>query len=629
MKKTILVQLPENREITRSAKAALKGYWFISAMILFLVFLTAFITTWIVDSTPGIAKYFINGVIDTVLSIIGGLAWIKYMEDVANNTENPDFFGSSIKVALKRFAAATLAQWYASLIVFLKCFLLIVPGIIASCDYAMVPFIMVSRGDVAIADSLKLSRRLMYGHRWQYFCLLLRFVGWGILCIFTLGIGYFWLAPYAVTALWKFYRSLLPAEESPEAAELPVLKPYSGMSVTMSIVWFIIFVLLAAFKDRIAEMRAQRISEKIEQKIEQKLESKEVKPPHECTSWVLFPDVTGTNTTIVHKSRDSQSRDVTVQMSPDGESRKWIGMGSAKGKSLCMAFNSSGLAGVMNGGEKCTDNNTDKNAKSTPQQMYEIIRSCDTASQAVDMLKAFLAKGDYWHGDAGSIFLFADKKEGYIVELTAHFNTTHKFDSGYAVRANVWRHPGMEKYATTPYKTYSIESTREYVVRKAFNDALAKNKQVTVQDILNLSRETETPEGAINRRSVCCSWTNSASTFVIDRDYPDVLSTAYLCVGHPRHTVMLPVPICIKQLPKELTSPEFAAKSYKRLEKFKTRHPVPQAWLDFEKQSLADYNAALKQAKEMMKNNQKEQAEKLLNDAFSRIWKQVGTLPEM
>ena len=148
--------------------------------------------------------------------------------------------------------------------------------------------------------------------------------------------------------------------------------------------------------------------------IEQKLESKEVKPPHECTSWVLFPDVTGENTTIVHKSRDSQSRDVTVQMSPDGESRKWIGMGSAKGKSLCMAFNSSGLAGVMNGGEKCTDNNTDKNAKSTPQQMYEIIRSCDTASQAVDMLKDFLAKGDYWHGDAGSIFLFADKKEGYI-----------------------------------------------------------------------------------------------------------------------------------------------------------------------------------------------------------------------
>ena len=161
MKKTILVQLPENREITRSARAALKGYWFISVMILFLVFMTGFIASLITDSTPGIAKYFINGVIDTVLSIIGGLAWFKYMEDVANNTENPDFFGSSIKVALKRFAAATLAQWYASLIIFLKCFLLLVPGIIASFDYAMVPFIMVSRGDVAIADSLKLSRRLM------------------------------------------------------------------------------------------------------------------------------------------------------------------------------------------------------------------------------------------------------------------------------------------------------------------------------------------------------------------------------------------------------------------------------------------------------------------------------------
>ena len=32
-----------------------------------------------------------------------------------------------------------------------------------------------------------------------------------------------------------------------------------------------------------------------------------------CTSWMLFPDVTGGNLVILHKNRDSQSRDVAVR----------------------------------------------------------------------------------------------------------------------------------------------------------------------------------------------------------------------------------------------------------------------------------------------------------------------------
>ena len=356
---------------------------------------------------------------------------------------------------------------------------------------------------------------------------------------------------------------------------------------------------------------------------------KEDVPPHECTSWMLFPDVTGENTTILHKSRDSQQKNVTLLISPADSKRKWLGLGPSSCSGLNMAFNTSGLAGVMNGGEKCNDNSNNPKGKNTTQIMKEIINSCDTAAQAVEMLKDFLKKEDYFHKDQGSIFFFADTKEGYVVELTAHFNCTQKCDTGYIARANLWHHPGLAKYAITDFKTYSIESTREYIVRKAFNDALAKNKKVSVQDILDLSRETETPEGAINRRSICCSWTNSTSTFVVNRDYPDVLSTAYLCIGHPRHTVMLPVPICIKEVPEELATDKFAAKSYKRLAQFKTRHPVPAAWLAFEKQSLADYSTALKQAENLLKKGDRKHAVDILNNTFKSIWKKVASLPEM
>ena len=53
-------------------------------------------------------------------------------------------------------------------------------------------------------------------------------------------------------------------------------------------------------------------------------------PSHECTSWMIFSDLTKNNTNILHKSRDSSSKNVTVLSSPAGAARKWIGLGSAK-----------------------------------------------------------------------------------------------------------------------------------------------------------------------------------------------------------------------------------------------------------------------------------------------------------
>lgn len=354
------------------------------------------------------------------------------------------------------------------------------------------------------------------------------------------------------------------------------------------------------------------------------VEHEEEAPSHECTSWLLFPDMTGENTTILHKSRDSQNKNVFVSMNDNG-GRKWIGLG---GKDLpCMAFNSSGLAGVMNGGEKCTDISKNPNGKSTPQQLLEIISTCDTAKQATDKLVEFIKNKDYIPRQQGSIFFFADTKEGYIIEFTANYYNVQKCDTGYVSRANIWHHPGMEKYALTDYRVFLIEATREFVIRQTFNEAYRKNGKVTIEDIINLSRVANTPKGAPNNRSLCCSWTNSTASFVIDRDYPDVLSTAYMSVGHPRHTVVLPFPICLKQIPAELTDAAWAGKSYARLKVLKTRSEVPAPWLAFEKESLGAYKTALAQAREMLKKGDRKGAVELLNNSFESIWQKARVLP--
>jgi len=46
---------------------------------------------------------------------------------------------------------------------------------------------------------------MMYGYKWKYFCLGLRFIGWFLLGILSLGIGFLWIMPYMSISFAKFY----------------------------------------------------------------------------------------------------------------------------------------------------------------------------------------------------------------------------------------------------------------------------------------------------------------------------------------------------------------------------------------------------------------------------------------
>jgi uncharacterized membrane protein len=61
-------------------------------------------------------------------------------------------------------------------------------------------------------DALRRSKDLTKGYKGRLFGLYLSFIGWAILCIFTLGIGYLWLVPYIKVAEANFYEGL-KAEE--------------------------------------------------------------------------------------------------------------------------------------------------------------------------------------------------------------------------------------------------------------------------------------------------------------------------------------------------------------------------------------------------------------------------------
>ena len=92
------------------------------------------------------------------------------------------------------------------MVIILKCFLFLIPGIIACYQYSMVPYILRDEKNLSITRAMRRSRDIMAGKKIKLFELQLRFLPLVILCIMTLGFLSLWLYPYYAAAQAAFYR---------------------------------------------------------------------------------------------------------------------------------------------------------------------------------------------------------------------------------------------------------------------------------------------------------------------------------------------------------------------------------------------------------------------------------------
>ncbi len=105
----------------------------------------------------------------------------------------------------KNFGNALLANLLVVLLTFLAMILLIVPGIIVACGYSQVNRIMHDNPQMSGTDAMKESWKLMDGKKMDFFMLNLSFIGWFLLCIITLGLGFLFLYPYLSVTNSKYY----------------------------------------------------------------------------------------------------------------------------------------------------------------------------------------------------------------------------------------------------------------------------------------------------------------------------------------------------------------------------------------------------------------------------------------
>jgi Predicted integral membrane protein len=84
--------------------------------------------------------------------------------------------------------------------------LLIIPGIVKGYSYAMTNYILRDEPQLRFNGAIEKSMDMMSGYKMKLFLMDLSFIGWAILCLLTLGIGFLFLAPYVAASHAAFYQ---------------------------------------------------------------------------------------------------------------------------------------------------------------------------------------------------------------------------------------------------------------------------------------------------------------------------------------------------------------------------------------------------------------------------------------
>ena len=223
------------KELKREARAALKGKWGEAALAIFAYFIIIIVLEGGMsifqlldhDFMHRYEAFILQGNPEAAISFLAGSMW-KYSAGAILfflfvgaplvvglfNTflwllrGNKNIVDNMFKLGFKPYWRSVLGYFLMIVKIYLWMLLLIIPGIIKAFAYALTPYILKDNPELSCLEAIERSRLMMKGNKWRLFVLYLSFIGWFLLGLLTLGIGYFWLAPYVYTTTAAFYEDI-------------------------------------------------------------------------------------------------------------------------------------------------------------------------------------------------------------------------------------------------------------------------------------------------------------------------------------------------------------------------------------------------------------------------------------
>ena len=198
-------------ELKNRAKESLKGKYGEAIKLLLITFAISFATGFVIgflNLDEDIAEL-ISSIVSFAVAGLLGFGTVSFFLKISRNeTVTYKELFSKINMCFSYLAISLLVGLFTAL----WSLLLIIPGIIASISYSQAYYLVLDNPELKPMEAISQSKEMMNGHKWDFFVLILSFLGWAILGIFTLGILYLWLVPYMQVTYANFYNSLKEAK---------------------------------------------------------------------------------------------------------------------------------------------------------------------------------------------------------------------------------------------------------------------------------------------------------------------------------------------------------------------------------------------------------------------------------
>ena len=105
-----------------------------------------------------------------------------------------------------RYMNVVKIMFWRELKIFLWSLLFVIPGIIKSYEYSMVPYILAENPHISSERAFELSKKMTRGEKWKIFVLDLSFLGWRILGVLCCCVGEIFLQPYVEATYAELYQ---------------------------------------------------------------------------------------------------------------------------------------------------------------------------------------------------------------------------------------------------------------------------------------------------------------------------------------------------------------------------------------------------------------------------------------
>lgn len=196
-------------EIKNNAKESLKGNLGEAIKLILILAAIGFVSgmiTGIGDANKNDAIILLGDFVSFIATALVSFGSLSFFLKISRNEEvtYKELFSKT-----DMFIPYIIISLITGILTILWSFLFIIPGIIAALSYSQAMLIKLDNPEMDAMECIRESKRLMNGHKLDYFILSLSFIGWMILGIFTFGILYLWLIPYISVSQANFYNALL------------------------------------------------------------------------------------------------------------------------------------------------------------------------------------------------------------------------------------------------------------------------------------------------------------------------------------------------------------------------------------------------------------------------------------